>query len=172
MAAGSRVAVTLFFGLVLLLLPEALVSHLVSGSLDTNEIVDAPLPEELDLPQCRSSSACGYLQVNAFGVNSRQFCSCGRGQAGGRGCSRRDCGLHWDPEDGRSVTMGNQQFKGAGLHSSLPLPQVDLQPGGRETHVTLPLSTTTNPPEIRHLGGGGAGGEGTCHGYCTHLRHC
>ncbi|KAG7175711.1 U-scoloptoxin(11)-Sm6a-like [Homarus americanus] len=96
---------------VLGLVPMALSSPMVAGNVATNELVDTPIQEEVDLPNCRSGSACGYLQVNAYGVSTKHFCRCPRRLG--------SCGLHWDPQDGRSVTMGSDQFKFCGSTPSL-----------------------------------------------------
>lgn len=109
---GSVAALATVLGL---LLANARSALLVNANVATNEILDAPVQEDFDLPPCRNGAACGYLQVNAFGVSSRQFCSC-RGYDGGDrgGVAAGSCGMVWDPEDGRSVTMGSQQFKYCG----------------------------------------------------------
>ncbi|KAK8720591.1 hypothetical protein OTU49_013222 [Cherax quadricarinatus] len=89
---------------VLGLVPVALGTPLVAGNVATNELVEPPpMQEEADLPLCRSGSACGYLQVNAYGVSTQQFCRCARTDG--------SCDMHWDPQDGHSITMGSDQFK-------------------------------------------------------------
>ena len=56
-----------------------------------------------ELPLCIGTSACGIVQVNAFGVSSQHFCRCPR--------TTLPCQLNWDPQDGHSVTQGSNQFK-------------------------------------------------------------
>ncbi|CAL4145049.1 unnamed protein product [Meganyctiphanes norvegica] len=75
----------------------------VTGNLATNEIMELPPPQEVELPLCRAGSACGYVQVNAYGVNVKPFCRCPR--------RTPRCNLHWDPQDGRSVTTESEQYK-------------------------------------------------------------
>lgn len=102
MGLGVRAAVAAL----LLLVPVVFSTPLVTGNIATNELVESPVQDDMDLAYCRSGSACGYLQVNSYGVNSRQFCRCPRRSGA--------CSLHWDPQDGRSVTMGSDQFKFCG----------------------------------------------------------
>ncbi|XP_037077106.1 U-scoloptoxin(11)-Sm5a-like [Pollicipes pollicipes] len=66
----------------------------------TNEI--GPYPEKRGLTTCRRSAVCGLVQANAWGINTEAFCNC---------MGREPCPLHWDPEDGRSVTHGSNQYK-------------------------------------------------------------
>ncbi|KAK4289789.1 hypothetical protein Pmani_037261 [Petrolisthes manimaculis] len=147
-AGGSRVSVSLLsVGLVLLLILMLWWSLISSRE------------EELDLPQCRSSSACGYLQVNAFGVNSRQFCSCGGGGGGGGGgglglvggegsVGRRIVAFTGTLKMDVAVTMGNQQFKYCG-----PTPALRLC--GRQEPAYTAAYLFTSPPSVlvgeRHL---------------------
>ncbi|XP_071540174.1 U-scoloptoxin(11)-Sm5a-like [Panulirus ornatus] len=91
---------------VLGLVPVAIGTPMVAGNVATNELIESPIQEETDAPYCRVGSACAYLQVNAYGVNSLHFCRCPPRLG--------SCGLHWDPQDGRSITMGSQQFKFCG----------------------------------------------------------
>ncbi|XP_064093909.1 U-scoloptoxin(11)-Sm5a-like [Macrobrachium nipponense] len=106
MSVGMRAALAM-----LLLIPMVLGTPLVTGNVATNELIEPPVQEDLDLAYCRSGSACGYLQVNAYGVNARQFCRCPRREG--------TCSLHWDPQDGHSVTMGSDQYKFCGSPPSI-----------------------------------------------------
>ncbi|XP_042862089.1 U-scoloptoxin(11)-Sm5a-like [Penaeus japonicus] len=106
MGLSVRLSLCLVPLVLLVSLPPALGTPLVAGNVATNELIDPPPQEETDLAYCRSGSVCGYLQVNAYGVNAKQFCRC-PSIAGA-------CGLHWDPQDGRSITMGSEQFKFCG----------------------------------------------------------
>ena len=54
------------------------------------------------LMTCKRSAVCGLVQANAWGINAEKFCDCP---------GRQPCPLLWDPEDGRSVTHGSNQYK-------------------------------------------------------------
>lgn len=87
-----------------LLLPLLLVGAAHAASLwqeATNEITGYP-PEKRSLMTCKRSAVCGLVQANAWGINAESFCDCP---------GRKPCPLLWDPEDGRSVTHGSNQYK-------------------------------------------------------------
>ncbi|KAF0290015.1 hypothetical protein FJT64_011732 [Amphibalanus amphitrite] len=69
----------------------------------SNELREYPeAPEKRGLMTCRRSAVCGLVQANAWGINAEKFCDCP---------GRQSCPLLWDPEDGRSVTHGSNQYK-------------------------------------------------------------
>ncbi|XP_076034788.1 U-scoloptoxin(11)-Sm5a-like [Oratosquilla oratoria] len=100
--------------LAMILLQGSTGTSLGGGNMMTNEIYsDETMQEEPELPYCRRDSACGYLQVNALGVSSMQFCRCPK--------TYEPCSLTWDPEDGHSVTRASEQYKYCG-----PSPRLEL----------------------------------------------
>ncbi|XP_050701171.1 U-scoloptoxin(11)-Sm6a-like [Eriocheir sinensis] len=143
---GSVAALATLLGL---LLANARSAFLVTANVATNEILESPVQEDFNLPPCRNGAACGYLQVNAFGVSSRQFCSC-RGYEGGDrgGVAAGRCGMAWDPEDGRSVTMGSLQYKYCG--SPPPLRVCDREEAAY-TAAFLFHKATFSMSEQRHV---------------------
>ncbi|KAF0314177.1 hypothetical protein FJT64_015357 [Amphibalanus amphitrite] len=55
---------------------------------------------------CRPAAVCAVVQANAWGVSRQQLCRCP---------GRQRCPLHWDNEDGHSVTHGSSQYKAPAL---------------------------------------------------------
>jgi len=75
-------------------------------ALQTNSISEADEREVLlrtdKLPVCHQRVICAYLQTNARGINVKHLCRCP---------GNLRCPTSWDPEDGRSVTQGSDQYK-------------------------------------------------------------
>ncbi|CAG0924112.1 unnamed protein product [Notodromas monacha] len=88
--------------------------HSVEELVLTNEVASAIGDEEEEsLPTCPRGAACAHVQANSRGINVVEYCQCKKGKlAKFLGLTTfHDCPLTWDPEDGKSITQGSNQYK-------------------------------------------------------------
>nr|P0DQA4.1 RecName: Full=Kappa-scoloptoxin(11)-Ssd1b; Short=Kappa-SLPTX(11)-Ssd1b; AltName: Full=Toxin SSD282; Flags: Precursor [Scolopendra dehaani] len=58
--------------------------------------------KDIILDTCHQNAACAHIQMHLKETYVDELCKCGRGE---------ECPIHWDPNDGHSITQAYNQWK-------------------------------------------------------------